>query len=100
MHDELLWRPFALDRINASPEEPWDVFYGATLQRVSFFTCNEVVGPIAVRHDFQNKSALASLWGCVGNEQNQAICDGDDLYVGLDAPPNVSELSLLETIEC
>ncbi len=100
VNDESLWLPLALDRINASTEEPWDVLYSATLQRVSFFTCEEVEGPIAVRHDFKGDSTLASLWVGVGYERDQRICDADDLYVGLDPPLNVSELPLLETMEC
>jgi hypothetical protein len=94
---ETLW--LELDRINASPEEPWGALHGATLLRVSFFTCNEVEGPIAVRHDFKGTTALASLWVGVGYERDQRICDADDLYVGLDDPKNVSELPLLETME-
>jgi hypothetical protein len=104
-NDESFWGPFALDRINASPEQPWNVLYGATLQRVSFFTCKEVVGPIAVRgpiavwHDFKGSNAPASLWVGVGHDRDQTICYGDDLYVGLDDPKNLSDLLLLETME-
>lgn len=97
---ESLWGRFALDRITMSPEEPWSALHDAKLKRVLLFTSPEMElgGIVAARHDFSNHGDTVSFWVGAGYYPTNKVGDGDDLYVGLDNPPNVGGLTLIETI--
>ena len=84
-----------------SRHPPWSILGGATLTRVQLFTCrySDLKYVAAVKHEFQAEKNRADFWVAVGNGPMNSAGDGDDLYVGLEAPSNVSELPLLETME-
>jgi hypothetical protein len=91
------WRPFSLDLIHASPEEPWAQFVGARLEQVSLF--RDSVAPsgiVAIRHMFDSRPAGADLWLGVG--QRGKMHEGDDLVICVGPPANADELELVETI--
>jgi len=98
--NSLEWNRFALDRITASAEAPWDVFNRATLESVHLFSGQaKLPGDIvAARHDFNTVQGIASLWACTGNEPMGNVGEGDDLYVSLDAPRNVDDLVVADVI--
>jgi hypothetical protein len=95
------WRPFSLDRINMSWEQPWAALDKSALKSVYLyeaeieFDAQVVVRDIvAARHDFVGPETTISLWVCTGHEPGGQVGDGDDIYVGLEPPPNAAELTL------
>ncbi|MBL8544284.1 MAG: hypothetical protein JNJ63_10810 [Hyphomonadaceae bacterium] len=91
------WRPFSLDLIHASPEQPWAQFIGARLRQVSLY--RDAINPgeiVAVRHEFDSTAAKSDLWLGVG--QRHAMHEGDDLVACIGPPLNADELALVETI--
>lgn len=91
------WRPFSLDLIHASPEEPWVQFMGARLEQVSLFRDSIAPGEIvAIRHVFDSGAVGADLW--VGVGQRHKMHEGDDLVICVGPPDNADELELVDTI--
>jgi hypothetical protein len=94
------WQPFSLDRIVMSPESPWDKLHRAKLQSVHLFSgiielnTGEEEDIVAARHDFAGSSCRASLWVCTGYCPYQRVGEGDDMYVGMEAPTNLADLKL------
>lgn len=100
------WRPFSLDRINMSWEEPWGALGNAPLASVHLYEAEIDLGfeivfrdIVAARHDFACPEGTMSLWVCTGYPSTGAVGEGDDLYVGLEPPANASELTLSKTFE-
>lgn len=98
--DSLEWNRFALDRITASAGAPWDILNRATLDSVHFFSDKAQPSDdiIAARHDFRTAQDIASFWVCTGNAPMGYVGEGDDLFVGLDAPQNLADLDARHTI--
>jgi hypothetical protein len=91
------WRPFSLDLVHASPDDPWTQFIGARLKQVSLFRDSTAPGEIvAVRHVFDSSATSSDLW--VGVGQNRRMHEGDDLVICVGPPANADELELVETI--
>lgn len=88
------WRPFSLDLVHASPEQPWAQFVGARLRQVSLY--RGAIAPreiVAVRHEFDSS---ADLWLGVGHLH--AMHEGDDLVACIGPPANADELELVEVV--
>lgn len=99
------WRPFSLDRINMSWEEPWGALGNASLHTVQLFDANIELGQaeiirdiVAARHDFACPTSKVSLWVCTGIGRDGRAGDGDELYVGLEPPTNHAELTPAMTL--
>ena len=95
------WRRFSLDRINMSWEGSWGVLRKSVLRSVHLYEAEiDLLGEqvrirdvVAARHDFECAEATLSFWVCTGYAQDGEVGEGDDLYAGLERPPNVSELT-------
>jgi hypothetical protein len=91
------WRPFSLDLVHASSQQPWAQFIGARLRQVSLYRDRIAPGAIvAVRHEFDSTEAQSDLWLGVG--QGHAMHEGDDLVVCIGPPPNADDLELVEAV--
>jgi hypothetical protein len=99
------WRPFSLDRINMSWEEPWGALGTSPLSSVRLYEAEIDLGfepvfrdIVAARHDFIGSNGVTtSLWVCTGHQPHGTVAEGDDLYVGLAPPANAGDLTLSMT---
>jgi len=90
---EVAWRPYALNRVRASPEGDWGELEGAVLKRVEFFSapCTDGEGMVGIRHLMSHEGADRHFW--IGTGGADFIGDNDDLWVGVGLePPNLAEL--------
>jgi hypothetical protein len=105
------WRPFSLDRINMSWEQPYELGAAVGSARQVFAQSgpplrggDRVRRPglrsrlVAARHDFIGPETTISLWVCTSHAPGGQVGEGDDLYVGFAPPANAGELTLSMSI--
>jgi hypothetical protein len=97
---ESAWTRRVLDRIGINNDLPWLTLVDATLRRVSLLSVSTDAHSkiVAARHDFEGERGRAGLWVGTYDAHSGCVDEGDDLYVGVDAPSNVRELISVRNI--
>jgi hypothetical protein len=97
---ELSSQRSSMDYINANHEGRWGRLTGAALDSISLFTTRSMsLGRLAAaKFDFRKGLPQPYLWIGTGNEPMNEIGEGDDLFVGLDSPPNMQDLEFVMTV--
>jgi hypothetical protein len=96
---EVAWRPYALDRVRASPEGDWAELEGAVLEKVELFSAPgpEGDGMVGVRHRVSREGIDHHFW--VGTGGADFVGDNDDLWVGVGVElPNIADLTLVGVV--
>lgn len=95
------WKPFSLDRIAASPEDPWSAVWGAEIVRIDLFADVERDGQertVGARHTLKSQHGETTMW--IGTGGHGRIYEMDDLWVSVGVDPqNLPDLVLTSTYE-